>query len=263
MTEGWRAPADTRLGRMWGKFYWGTKGEERRKAEGIVVLFAWLSSQEKHLKPYVDLYWSLGWGCLICHVDFLTLNFGRRWELRFFPDKAATLARGILDELIKPIPTYSSPQKPRQEELAATRKEAQRKREKEFLQQGRETATRKASSRDKLDRHEQERQKNRPRPGKMPTEKARQGRHIPQWVKQVRLNRTAWVERVSWRTTNRCKQSATREGRAQQASCDGQVDPTTTRKKCDDKNTQQTDQTTLIEGVDQSKNKDRPRTTCD
>lgn len=44
--------------------------------------------------PYVDLYWSHGWGCLVCHVDFLTL---------FFPEKASTLARGILDELIKEV----------------------------------------------------------------------------------------------------------------------------------------------------------------
>ncbi|XP_020577273.1 uncharacterized protein LOC110022563 [Phalaenopsis equestris] len=79
---------------MRGRFYWGRKEEGRKKAEGIVVLFAWLSSHEKHLTPYVDLYWSLGWGCLVCHTDFLTL---------FFPEKASMLARGILDELIKEV----------------------------------------------------------------------------------------------------------------------------------------------------------------
>lgn len=57
--------------RMWGdggRFYWASRGPA-----GIVVVFAWLSSQERNLKPYVDLYSSLGWGSLICHVDFLTL----------------------------------------------------------------------------------------------------------------------------------------------------------------------------------------------
>ncbi|KAL0917129.1 hypothetical protein M5K25_012176 [Dendrobium thyrsiflorum] len=84
---------------MWGKFYWRKK-EGGRKAEGIVVLFAWLSSQERHLRPYVDLYWSLGWDCLICHVDFLT---------QFFPEKATELACGVLDELIKELKIRSLP----------------------------------------------------------------------------------------------------------------------------------------------------------
>ncbi|RWV95023.1 hypothetical protein GW17_00042389 [Ensete ventricosum] len=44
----------------WGRFYWGSK--EGR--EGIVVVFAWLSSQERHLKPYVQLYSSFGWRSL-------------------------------------------------------------------------------------------------------------------------------------------------------------------------------------------------------
>ncbi|PKA50008.1 hypothetical protein AXF42_Ash017547 [Apostasia shenzhenica] len=85
---------------MWGRFYWARREEARGPAEGIVVLFAWLSSHERHLKSYVDLYWSLGWGCLICHVDFLTL---------FFPEKAETLACSILDELIKEIKVRSVP----------------------------------------------------------------------------------------------------------------------------------------------------------
>ncbi|KAH0453432.1 hypothetical protein IEQ34_017756 [Dendrobium chrysotoxum] len=79
---------------MWGRFYWLRKEEGGRRAGGIVVLFAWLSSQESHLKPYVDLYWSLGWDCLVCHVDFLT---------QFFPEKATELAFGIVGELIKEV----------------------------------------------------------------------------------------------------------------------------------------------------------------
>ncbi|THU52625.1 hypothetical protein C4D60_Mb10t05920 [Musa balbisiana] len=81
---------------MWGeggRFCWGrTEGEGRREVKGIVVIFAWLSSLETHLKPYVDLYWSLGWRPLVCHVDFLTL---------IFPNKATSLACGVLDELVK------------------------------------------------------------------------------------------------------------------------------------------------------------------
>ncbi|PKU85410.1 hypothetical protein MA16_Dca003149 [Dendrobium catenatum] len=76
------------------RFYWLRKEEGGRRAGGIVVLFAWLSSQESHLKPYVDLYWSLGWDCLVCHVDFLT---------QFFPEKATELAIGIVGELIKEV----------------------------------------------------------------------------------------------------------------------------------------------------------------
>ncbi|WOL08780.1 hypothetical protein Cni_G17533 [Canna indica] len=81
---------------MWGeggRFYWGrSEGEGRREAKGIAVLFAWIPSQESDMKSYVDLYWSLGWRPLVCHVDFLTI---------FLPDKATSLARGVLDELSK------------------------------------------------------------------------------------------------------------------------------------------------------------------
>ncbi|XP_008805256.1 uncharacterized protein LOC103718291 [Phoenix dactylifera] len=78
---------------MWGeggRFYWGRKDGR----EGIVVVFAWLSSQERHLKPFVELYSSLGWSSLICHADFLTL---------FFPEKASLLADGVLKELVKEV----------------------------------------------------------------------------------------------------------------------------------------------------------------
>ncbi|CAL9747897.1 unnamed protein product [Musa acuminata subsp. burmannicoides] len=84
---------------MWwegGRFYWGSK--EGR--EGIVVVFAWLSSQERHLKPYVQLYSTFGWRSLICHADFLTL---------FFPEKASSLADGVLKELLQELKIRPSP----------------------------------------------------------------------------------------------------------------------------------------------------------
>ncbi|XP_020090918.1 uncharacterized protein LOC109711948 [Ananas comosus] len=89
---------------MWGnggRFYWGrAEGAGTREVKGIVVVFAWLWSEEKHLRPYIDLYWSLGWRCLICHTEFLTL---------FFPEKATSLACGVLDELAKELKIRPSP----------------------------------------------------------------------------------------------------------------------------------------------------------
>ncbi|XP_073105477.1 uncharacterized protein [Elaeis guineensis] len=83
---------------MWGdggRFYWARLERMGRKnVEGVVVVFAWISSDERHLKPYIDLYWSLGWSCLICHSDFLTL---------FFPENATSLAYGILNELVEEV----------------------------------------------------------------------------------------------------------------------------------------------------------------
>jgi hypothetical protein len=58
---------------MWGfggKYYWGGN-EMGGKIEGIVVVFAWMSSQERHLRSYVQLYSSLGWKTLVCHSEFL------------------------------------------------------------------------------------------------------------------------------------------------------------------------------------------------
>lgn len=81
---------------MWGvggRFYWGRKGGSD-KTDGIVVVFAWMSSQERHLKNYVDLYSSLGWDSLVCHSQFLNM---------FFPEKATTIAFDILSELIKEL----------------------------------------------------------------------------------------------------------------------------------------------------------------
>ncbi|XP_052203226.1 uncharacterized protein LOC127808693 isoform X2 [Diospyros lotus] len=82
---------------MWGsggRFYWGRREPSVGKVEGIVVVFAWMSSQDRHLKNYVDLYSSLGWNSLVCHSQFLNL---------FFPGKATALAFGILNELVEII----------------------------------------------------------------------------------------------------------------------------------------------------------------
>ncbi|KAK4274704.1 hypothetical protein QN277_017891 [Acacia crassicarpa] len=79
---------------MWGfggRYYWArTLASE--KAEGIVVVFAWMSSDERHLNRYVDLYSSIGWNSLVCHSQFLNM---------FFPEKATSLAANILNELVK------------------------------------------------------------------------------------------------------------------------------------------------------------------
>ncbi|KAJ0804793.1 hypothetical protein HanPI659440_Chr02g0042191 [Helianthus annuus] len=63
---------------MWGfggRFYWGNlkKQEKDRTNKGIVVVFAWMSSQDKHLNNYIDLYSSFGWDSLVCHSQFLNL----------------------------------------------------------------------------------------------------------------------------------------------------------------------------------------------
>nr|CAB3492016.1 unnamed protein product [Digitaria exilis] len=80
---------------MWGRHYWGG---DRRPGEaaggGVVVMFAWLSSQERHVRAYVELYAARGWACLVCHSEFPTL---------FFPEKAAMLADKVLGELVKEL----------------------------------------------------------------------------------------------------------------------------------------------------------------
>ncbi|KAK9271429.1 hypothetical protein L1049_027020 [Liquidambar formosana] len=53
-----------------------------------------MSSQERHLKNYVQLYSSIGWSSLVCHSQFLNL---------FFPEKAATIAFDILKELVQEL----------------------------------------------------------------------------------------------------------------------------------------------------------------
>ncbi|KAK8623377.1 hypothetical protein V6N13_118263 [Hibiscus sabdariffa] len=84
---------------MWGfggRVYWGRteRVERRRNGGGMVVVFAWVSSQEKHLKNYVQLCASLGWDSLVCHSEFLNM---------FFPDKAAALAHDLLKELVQEL----------------------------------------------------------------------------------------------------------------------------------------------------------------
>ncbi|XP_062159975.1 uncharacterized protein LOC133867271 [Alnus glutinosa] len=81
---------------MWGfggRYYWG-RSEMSGKTEGIVVVFAWMSSQERQLRSYVQLYSSLGWKTLVCHSEFLNL---------FLPEKATTLAADILNELVQEL----------------------------------------------------------------------------------------------------------------------------------------------------------------
>ncbi|KNA20660.1 hypothetical protein SOVF_050200 [Spinacia oleracea] len=87
---------------MWGfggRYYWGRR-ERVRKSDGIVVVFGWMSSEERHLKHYIDLYASLGWNSLVCHSQFLN---------SFFPDKATFLALNILDELIEELKANPCP----------------------------------------------------------------------------------------------------------------------------------------------------------
>ncbi|CAM8998615.1 unnamed protein product [Rhodiola kirilowii] len=81
---------------MWGfggRFYWGRK-ERCDRTEGIVVAFAWMSSEEKHLRSYVRLYGELGWDSLVCHSQFLNM---------FFPDKATGLAVNVVRELVQEL----------------------------------------------------------------------------------------------------------------------------------------------------------------
>ncbi|EPS64116.1 hypothetical protein M569_10666, partial [Genlisea aurea] len=86
---------------MWrsgGRYYWGRK--ETGEVEGIVVLFAWMFSQDKHLNRYVDLYSSLRWKSLVCHSQILNL---------FLPDKASSLALRIVDELVQELKIRKCP----------------------------------------------------------------------------------------------------------------------------------------------------------
>ncbi|KAJ0085805.1 hypothetical protein Patl1_08988 [Pistacia atlantica] len=81
---------------MWGfggRYYWPRK-ENGGKREGIVVVFAWMSSEERHLDRYVQLYSSLGWNSLVCHSQFLNM---------FFPEKAEALAFDLLKELVEEL----------------------------------------------------------------------------------------------------------------------------------------------------------------
>ncbi|KAH7567388.1 hypothetical protein ACOSP7_010750 [Xanthoceras sorbifolium] len=88
---------------MWGfggRCYWRGKKENGGKREGIVVVFAWMSSEERHVNQYVQLYSSLAWNSLVCHSQFLNM---------FFPDKAETLAFDILKELVEELKVKPCP----------------------------------------------------------------------------------------------------------------------------------------------------------
>ncbi|PRQ27664.1 putative alpha/Beta hydrolase [Rosa chinensis] len=88
---------------MWGfggRYYWGRKERRSDGTEGIVVVFAWMSSEEKHLKSYVQLYSSLGWNSLVCHSQFLNM---------FFPEKATALATDIINELVQELKVKPCP----------------------------------------------------------------------------------------------------------------------------------------------------------
>lgn len=88
---------------MWpgcgGRFYWAPAPPS--EARGVVVVFAWVWSDDAQLRPFVELYASLGWRCLVCHPDLVAL---------YLSEKAATLASGVICELakelkVKPLPT--------------------------------------------------------------------------------------------------------------------------------------------------------------
>ncbi|CAH9079756.1 unnamed protein product [Cuscuta epithymum] len=55
-----------------GRVFWAERENfAEDKVKGIVVLFAWISVQEAHLKNYINLYSSLGWNSLVCFADFV------------------------------------------------------------------------------------------------------------------------------------------------------------------------------------------------
>ncbi|XAR72890.1 hypothetical protein NMG60_11019677 [Bertholletia excelsa] len=74
-----------------GRLYWA-RSHSSEEVRGIVVIFAWVSIRESHLKDYVNLYSALGWKTLVCQADFLNL---------VFPERATSLAFAVLNELIE------------------------------------------------------------------------------------------------------------------------------------------------------------------
>lgn len=118
---------------MWGyggKYYWRKRNNQGGggggRCEAIVVVFAWMSSEERNLKNHVDLYDSLLWDSLVCHSQFLNMFvfslllslfslislfnkncLGFYYMFRFLPDKAADLASGLVSELVKVIDVLS------------------------------------------------------------------------------------------------------------------------------------------------------------
>lgn len=77
---------------MWGRQYWGGGRRPSGGGGGVVVMFAWLSSQERQVRAYVELYAALGWACLVCHSEFLTLcvslssSLSASWQFRMVVD---------------------------------------------------------------------------------------------------------------------------------------------------------------------------------
>ncbi|MCD9558483.1 hypothetical protein HAX54_015870 [Datura stramonium] len=59
-----------------------------------------MSSKERYVKNYVDLYSSLGWNSLVCHSQHHNL---------IFPAKAAALAAGIVNELVEELKARPCP----------------------------------------------------------------------------------------------------------------------------------------------------------
>ncbi|XP_022981161.1 uncharacterized protein LOC111480388 [Cucurbita maxima] len=76
-----------------GSVYWGSRNEPRI-CRGVVVLFAWVSIQHRHLDKFVQLYASLGWNSLVCYADFLNI---------FDPERATSLAFLVLNELVEEL----------------------------------------------------------------------------------------------------------------------------------------------------------------
>uniref|UniRef100_A0A7N0ZQ83 Uncharacterized protein n=1 Tax=Kalanchoe fedtschenkoi TaxID=63787 RepID=A0A7N0ZQ83_KALFE len=59
-----------------------------------------MSSEEKNLNKYVELYGGLGWDSLVCHSQFLNM---------FFPDKATALAVDVVLQLVEELKVRPCP----------------------------------------------------------------------------------------------------------------------------------------------------------
>ncbi|CAH9079752.1 unnamed protein product [Cuscuta epithymum] len=78
-----------------GRVFWAERENfAEDKVKGIVVLFAWISVQEAHLKNYINLYSSLGWNSLVCFADFVNT---------YIPERATSLALSLVCELVEEI----------------------------------------------------------------------------------------------------------------------------------------------------------------
>ncbi|KAM7252056.1 hypothetical protein ACFE04_023939 [Oxalis oulophora] len=77
--------------------YWGRKESD---CKGIVVLFAWVSINDKQLSDFIDLYSSIGWNSLVSHSHFVNA---------FYPERAMSLAFFLLDQLLKELQSRPRP----------------------------------------------------------------------------------------------------------------------------------------------------------